>query len=314
MASFDTVNYSLRPSKSIQRQIVFHGIRTLLDTLNLQDPVYIGLGSIWFTDFVMAHKLLDIEDMISIESHPIGYRRALFNKPYATVSVRHGVSSAVLPHLYCDKSINCRPWVIWLDYDYEISPDVVAEVKTVIENAPKDTVFLITFNGNEEKYGPIVGRPDLLRDIYDDIVPDDLSMADCKEPNMQEHLATFTSTIMQSIAAEMARDGGFVSAFRLIYEDTTPMVTVGGFLPNEANRELVKTTLQSPDWRCLVAKRIRAPHLSIREATALQSKLPAPQGISRTDVQSLGFDLEHEQVEAFVKYYREYPSFAQIVA
>jgi hypothetical protein len=66
MPSFDAVNYSLRPSKSIQRQLVFAGVRALQDSL---DPaqVYVGFGSIWFTDFVMAHKMLRIDDMVSIE-------------------------------------------------------------------------------------------------------------------------------------------------------------------------------------------------------------------------------------------------------
>ena len=56
MRSFDAVNYSLRPSKTIQRQLVFEGVRMLQVAL---DPVkaYIGFGSIWFTDFVMAHKI-----------------------------------------------------------------------------------------------------------------------------------------------------------------------------------------------------------------------------------------------------------------
>jgi hypothetical protein len=35
MPSFDVVNYSLRPSKSIQRQLVFEGVRQLQGGLNL---------------------------------------------------------------------------------------------------------------------------------------------------------------------------------------------------------------------------------------------------------------------------------------
>jgi len=90
MPSFDAINYSLRPSKSIQRQIVFSGVRMLQANLDLERLAYIGFGSIWFTDFVLAHKLLGIDDMWSIECHDVGYRRALFNAPYATVHVEHG--------------------------------------------------------------------------------------------------------------------------------------------------------------------------------------------------------------------------------
>ena len=104
MASFDIINYSLRPSKSIQRRLVFEGVRTLKGNLELDNMVYIGFGSVWFTDFVMAHKLLGIQDMVSMEADVIGYKRALFNAPYATVRVMEGSSAAALPCLYGNAS------------------------------------------------------------------------------------------------------------------------------------------------------------------------------------------------------------------
>ncbi len=41
MASFDSVNYSLRPSKSIQRQLVFDGVRMLKANLDLDRLAYV---------------------------------------------------------------------------------------------------------------------------------------------------------------------------------------------------------------------------------------------------------------------------------
>jgi hypothetical protein len=62
------------------------------------------------------------------------------------------------------------------------------------------------------------------------------------------------------------------------------------------------------------AKPITAPHLTIREATVLQSQLPRVDHLTRELVRGLGFDLEVGQIEAFETYYRQYPAFAQIVA
>ena len=93
MASFDVVNYSLRPSKAIQRRLVFEGIRKLQLSLGLDRLLYVGLGSVWFADFTLAHQLLDVRDMISLEENEIGFSRARFNAPYATVQVRHGSTS-----------------------------------------------------------------------------------------------------------------------------------------------------------------------------------------------------------------------------
>lgn len=314
MPSFDAVNYSLRPSKSIQRQLVFEGVGMLQSDLDLERLVYIGFGSIWFTDFVMAHKLLGVNDMVSIEGDEIGYRRAVFNSPYATVRVRHGFSSEILPALYDNELITKRPWLVWLDYDYEFNESVKEDVESIIQKAPTNSVFLITFNGHERRYGKPADRPARLRELFGDAVPDDLLKEACKDERMQETLADFALDFMKSTAADLARPGGFVPAFRLIYKDSTPMVTVGGVLPAKGAARTAMEVIGADEWPCRPAKPIIAPHLTIREAVLLQSQLPRSEPLSRQLVRDLGFDLEDEQIEAFERYYRQYPAFAQIVA
>ena len=312
MASFDEVNYSLRPSKSIQRQIVFDGIRTLQSRLGVARSVYIGLGSIWFTDFVMAHKLLGIDDMISMEKSKIGYSRACFNSPYATVRVRPGSSSDILPTLLDDEDVARYPWVIWLDYDTDFNESLRADTRIVIERAPGNTVFLVTFNGNEQRYGRAKDRPKRLRELFGDVVPDDLSAEECKGSYMQKTLAGLAIGFMKSVAAGSMRQGGFVPAFRVIYKDSAAMVTVGGLLPSQRTEAAAKV-VEEADWKCQPTEPIVAPHLTIREAMALQSKLPNIDGLSEDAVKSLGFELEEEQLKVYEKYYREYPTFVQIL-
>lgn len=314
MASFDVINYSLRPSKSIQRQLVFEGVLKLKPHLNLERLVYVGFGSIWFTDFVLAHRLLEINDMVSIESNDIGFRRAVFNSPYATVRVRHGFSSDVLPTLFADEAVRGRPWLVWLDYDYQFDETLKADIASIIENAPANSILLVTFNGHEMKYGAAPDRPERLRDLFGAAVPDDLPKRACRDERMQETLADFAQAYMQSAANDLARPGGFVPAFRLIYRDNAPMVTVGGLLPTRGAARIAADIVAEPSWRCRPDKPIVAPHLTIREAAVLQSRLPSPDRLDRPAVQALGFDLDDDQLEAFQTYYRHYPSFAQIVA
>ena len=314
MASFDTVNYSLRPSKHIQRQLIFEGIRVLHADLALENAAYVGFGSIWFTDFVMAHKLLNISDMVSIEGHKIGYRRAVFNAPYATVRVEHGHSSAVLPKLYTDDTLEGKPWVVWLDFDIQITEAIVNDIRSVIEHAPVNTVFLTTFNGRDSKYGRKKDRPGRLEELFGGVVPDKFPEGRCTDDAMQWTLADLATDFMKAVTAPVRR-GGFIPAFRAVYQDTTPMVTVGGVLPSNANAAaVVQAVVGGADWRCRPMDRIVAPHLTMREAFALQSVLPRPGGLSRRVVRSLKLDLEDEQIDIFEKYYKEYPAFAQIVA
>jgi hypothetical protein len=314
MPSFDAVNYSLRPSKSIQRQLVFEGVRLLQGQIGLEGLAYIGFGSIWFTDFVMAHKLLGVNDMISIESHEIGFSRARYNRPFKTVTVLKGLSSVVLPTLYVDEHYVGRPWMVWLDYDYALGESIKDDIRSVIENSPANTILLVTFDGKDEKYGDLSRRPGLLQSVLGSVVPDDLTVEACEGKQILDTLADLVLGYMGAVAANYSRPGGFVPAFRVIYQDGPPMVTVGGFLPVPEIAQSAKSLVGASNWPCRPPKPIRAPHLTIREAAALQSQLPCTQKLSREDIRDLGFDLEDEQIEAFENYYRQYPAFAQIVA
>lgn len=316
MASFDSVNYSLRPSKSIERQIVFEGVRDLQIRLKLTKLVYLGLGSVWFTDFMMAHRLLRIEDMISIEREEIGYKRAKFNSPYATVNVKHGSSSDILPELCQDQNWKIRLWFIWLDYDGEFDEAMKDDLQTLIERAPINSILVSTFNAYPRSYGKSpeerLGR---LRDLFRSVVPDELPRNSVKEEErMQLTLADLALKFMQSVADEASRPGGFVPAIRVPYKDGAPMVTIGGVLPTEENRSEVEQLIESEDWLCRPDKPIIAPHLTMREAAVLQSQLPCTDRLSRDRVRELGFDLEEAQIATFQKYYRQYPMFAQILS
>lgn len=315
MPSFNAINYSLRPSKSIQRQIVFDGVRLLQDSMDLDRLAYIGFGSIWFTDFVIAHKLLRIDDMVSIESHDIGYSRAKFNAPFYTVRLEHGLSTAILPKLFDDHLLSNRPWMIWLDYDCSFDESVRDDVRSVIENAPVNSIFVITFNGLDRKYGDKPKeRVERLRQLLGPVVPDELEAVACKAARMQVTLADLGLDFMKSIAANMARPGRFIPAFRVLYRDGAPMVTIGGILPARGAARDVQDLVSTKSWPASPEKPISAPHLTIREATVLQSLLPREKKLTRADIQDLGFDLEDEQIEAFEEYYRQYPAFAQIIS
>src|SRR5205085_7213062 len=128
MPSFDSVNYSLRPNKTIQRLLVFDGLGDCKRLMPWQDAAYIGFGSIWFTDFLLAHKRLGVGRMISIESDEIGFRRATYNRPYSSVEVLLGKSFDVVPGFYEDADMNDRPWLAWFDYDDVLNEDIADEL------------------------------------------------------------------------------------------------------------------------------------------------------------------------------------------
>ncbi|MGZ2457655.1 O-methyltransferase [Rhizobium anhuiense] len=309
LASFDSINYSLRPNKQIERAIAFDGVRKLATHLSLGDLVYIGFGSVWFTDFQLAHKVLGVQDMRSMEENEIGFRRASFNLPYKTVTVSNKTSSQALPDFKNDNTINTRPWMIWLDYDDALDDAIVRDVEWVIENSPINSIFLVTVSATPASYGKPRQRPQHFKKLLGDVA-DDTAEDECREA-LASVIARLLSDFMKSKALSMSRPGGFVPAFQMIYKDTATMVTVGGVLPAKGAKTVVEEII-SKDWNALINGVIEAPHLTHRETVVLQSQLPTKKKLTRRIVQKLGFDLKEEQIESFVKYYRYYPSFAQI--
>jgi hypothetical protein len=314
VSSFNIVNYSLRPSKHVQRQLVFDGLQRLSTSIPLDDRVYIGFGSIWFTDFVHAHKALGIERLVSIEHDAIGFSRASFNKPFSTVDVIKGDSSTVLKGMFAEGSeyIDSQ-WIMWLDYDGHFSEDVAADLRLVVERAPSNSVVIITFNAVGKRYGKPIERPKVLQQIFGSAAPATLAVADCTESKFPSTIASVAMRFMQTTAHDAGRIGGFVPAFRISYSDSANMVTVGGVLPTAASRTAVTELVKAADWPGFVDQPISIPHLTAREAIALQACLPCTPPLSRASVQSMGFDLEESQLDAFVRYYKQYPSFAQVV-
>lgn len=313
MASFDAVNYSLRPNKTIQRGIVFDGLKTLSVVMPWRDAAYIGFGSIWFTDFVLAHKRLGLNRMVSIEANEIGFRRALYNKPYRFVRVLEGLSYDVVPTLYDDPEIANLPWIVWLDYDTALSEDSIFELRDLVERAPSDSLLLVTVDAAHKRYGKDSGeRAERLRNLLGDIVPDRPEPGALKDTDpFADTLSTYLEQFLVSAAESCARPGGLVPAFRLPYRDKAAMATVGVVLPSPERRQACLDVVSHPNWMGVADRPIIAPHLTMRELAVLQAQLPAAP-MDRAAVRALGFDLGEDQIGIFQRYYKYYPTFAQI--
>lgn len=310
MSSFNVVNYSLRTNKSIQRNLVFEGARVLKMKLELNKLGYIGFGSLWFTDFLTAHKALGIHEMYSMEVDKIGFARAKFNQPFKTVGVLHGRCSELLPKLLKSPAAQKRPWMMWLDYDKGLDDEIVEDLRNAVELAPDNSILIVTINCHN------IGKPNQrvtrLRTLLPEVVPDDLDTQSCQDDQIAQTLLDLMSNFLVSAAASSAKPGGYLPAFRIPYRDGTPMITFGGVLPSKQNVVKAKTIISARDWPAIVSQPITVPPLTLKEAASLQSELPRGRRLSRRVIRSLGFDLEPDHVRAFEMFYRYYPFYAQI--
>lgn len=311
-SSSDVVDYSLRPNKSIERSLVFDSTRLLVDRLQLRDLVYVGMGSVWFSDFHQAHRQLDVETMVSIEVDKVTHARAAYNAPYRTVEVIKGRTDEVIPDLLGRDVLRHRPWMVWLDYDHAVDEQKLLELTGLVNTLPEDSVLITTFSASGGPYGRPAQRSVRLGQLYGNALPEDLDLDDYKDVALARVLASATQNLLLTKALDYARPGGYVPAFQLTYKDGTPMATIGGFLPSPANREGARSVISDPAWLGMPDAVIDVPLLTAKEALTLQEALPVGGALTRTDVQAMGFDLRDGQAESFQRHYLRYPTYSRL--
>ena len=104
------LDYGNRPSKAVTRRT--HGAAAASTSLEPTSTYsYVGFGAIQFIDFDLAHRMLGVTRMTSIESEEKLLPRCNFNKPFNGIKVLEGTSGKVLPTLDWTKRA-----IIWLDY------------------------------------------------------------------------------------------------------------------------------------------------------------------------------------------------------
>ncbi|MCJ2143687.1 O-methyltransferase [Methylobacterium sp. E-066] len=315
MPSFDTVNYSIRTNKAIQRSIIFDSLGVASKYLPLNEHVYIGFGSIWFTDFIIAHKQLGIQNMLSIESNPIGVSRARFNSPFRTIRVEEGHSSVVLPKILNENWYPGRPWIAWLDYDYGPDDTVRDDIDFIASRAPANSILLLTVNVGPKYLGNSPRqREDNLRRTFGTSVAHDAGRAQFDQESYIKTTSRTLTNYAQASVVAAGRPLTFVPCFDVAYRDGTPMLTVGGAIANQVVQQHLATLSQHRTWPGRAPNLIEVPPLSIKEASAMQSLLPLGAAIPRRDIQSLGFDLDDKQIAAFCDHYTRYPSFMQVIS
>lgn len=311
-SSSNRIDYSLRQNKAIERGIVFDGIRRLIEQLGTHsDAIYVGFGSVWFTDFHLAHRQLGIEDMISLENDDVTAVRAEFNKPYRTIDVRKGDSIDLLPELLQDEAMRGRPWISWLDFDQALDEDRLRQVDDLVRDVPANSFVITTFSATPGQYGKPNQRLTRLADLFGFAMPD-LNADDVREEvDLARVLARTLSDRLIALSIDSGREIA-IPTFRLQYKDGVTMVTVGVYLPDEASAPVVGELVAAPDWEGVVDEPITTPPLTAREVAALRALLPAAASLTRSDVVGAGFDLEDDQIASFSSHYLRYPTYAQL--
>src|SRR5947208_3271845 len=89
------INYALRPAKSIERKMLTEAFGCLASFGRVSAYRYVGFGSPFFSDFILFHRTLGINNMISIEQDVDHRERFAFNRPFSCIQLEYGSSNEI---------------------------------------------------------------------------------------------------------------------------------------------------------------------------------------------------------------------------
>lgn len=324
MGSYDKINYLLRPNKSVERKMVCEMLSGISSIKDLSTYMYVGLGSVYFADFLLFHRSLGIAKMVSIESDDKVKDRCEFNKPFSCIDLKMGESTNILPNL----DIQGNYSIVWMDYDGAISDSVFSDINTVVGKMRPDSFFMLSLNADTcvlktplEEDGEVNPEKRVVEMIGDDRFPNQFRD---KEMTAKTYLSLLHHCIMSEIAAAVRKRNAmaddkvvFHQTVNFLYLDGIRMLTLGGFLfkENEMEDHLTKMCIRNlPYYKNDVESfKIQCPVLSLKEIQALNSHLPCIErdnGKLEDDFLN-DFPLNNSDIRKYAALYRYYPSYVE---
>lgn len=322
VASFEKVHYLLRPAKNIQRKMLAELFQRLVQLRPLSDYQYVGLGSIYFGDFILFHRTHGFAQMTSIELDE-NWDRAEFNKPYECVTVLSGRASVRLPEIDWRR----HPAIVWLDYDCELNKEILGDVRQVAASALPGSVIVVTLDATDqalqsepeerteidiEEFGAasLVGMLNLKCGAS---LPEDTdltgdNLADTYRTLVGNEVAGAVNSLVdpRSNAPTVA----YSQLVNFRYSDGREMMTIGGiFCPlNPAGKSCIEQYgFEKLDFYRPAEDtyRIEVPKLTYREIAALNQKLPT------NDPATIAVPISDDDKLLYSKVYRYFPTFAE---
>lgn len=308
--SFEKVDYTVRPAKNIERKMLAEMFARLRVFRPVEDYTYVGLGSTFFSDFVLFHRLLGISQMVSIEREDDHSERIVFNKPFGCIQVEFGETTDVLPRLDW-----VEPAIVWLDYDDEINLRKLDDLVFLAQNLPSSSFLVVTlpaFPNTFQTGNPpdLRKRLDILRSVLGGKVPDSWRPIDTSDfLKTQRRIAN--AAIRDALASRNAalppeEKISYEQVLFFRYADGATMVTFGGLFLNKKDSAILRRArlrdlpfFQPQDWYF----NLDPPKLTLKERHFLDKQLPAE------DAECPG--LSEQFVRSYAQLYRYFPFFVE---
>lgn len=311
--SFRKIDYSLRPAKHAERRMLCELFRKLHPFQPVERYLYVGMGSLWFSDFTLFHRLLGIKEMISIDKSGAKDRLEA-NLPFGCIKLHLQSTNAALPKLDWK-----RKQFLWLDYDDPIEVSMLLDAKTVATRASSGTVLAVSMQSEsakeveEVKGDEGVTAIERFRDRFGrERVPPEIWGDDLVSWNFAKlSRALIAGEIEAALATRNAGEAPadamkFEPICDFEYSDGAKMTTTVGIFVAQRDANLFQAcefgSLDFLDHNGRLVH-IEMPKLTVREIRRLEQQLPSIGGASLVGVPL-------KDVKQFAALYRYLPNFA----
>jgi hypothetical protein len=320
-SSFEKINYSLRPSKSIERKMIIPFLYKLTNFDELINYHYIGFGSIYYSDFILFHKNLNICRMSSIE-YERNESRAKFNLPYKCIDLFSGTSNDKLVTIMS----NDEKYIAWLDYDSPMSNSTLDDIQTFIYKSTSGSLLMITLNVNSDDKDELNSKFDELfeyrktkleKRITKNKIP---QINKANELNLKNLHKVYRKIIINEIEETLIKKNKlqenkykFKQIMNFRYSDNAQMQTFSFLIYEESDEEKYNAckfddllTFKNNDE----PYEIKSPHLTIDEIRKLNKILPLD---TDEDIKSIGIENNFfiNAAKDYAEVYQYFPNFSE---
>ncbi|WP_111977312.1 O-methyltransferase [Algibacillus agarilyticus] len=323
MNSSKKINYSTRVAKNIERKMLRDLLIRFSAGFPTNDYTYVGFGSKYFTDFLMVHKYLHIDKLISIEGDIGNKPKYDFNKPLNCIDMKYGMSTNILPEIELDKNRS----IVWLDYDGLLEEYCLGDIVTLSGELESGSVLFVSYNSRPPKpaeleiefpeIGTQIGRLNAyIKKVHgESYIPHDLELRGLSK--WENYSSLLRMLIVNCIEKRLeVKNRGLAEKVKLKqlvnfnYQDGCEMSTVGFtfYTTLEEAEKLEQSNLKSFDFYRdnEVPYIIEVPNLTLKEVKALLEIMPKGRKGRKKELEKI---IPPSDIEQFSKIYKYLPIF-----
>ncbi|MBU0712484.1 hypothetical protein KJ762_11445 [bacterium] len=320
--SFENINYMFRPKKQIERKIFIELLQKMQHALNINISKYryIGLGSIYYYDFILFHKYLNIRDMVSLDDKE-EHNRFEFNKPFDFITFKPMSTTDFLSKNDLDKES-----FIWFDYDSSLirynkqyksfvnTEAIFNDIRLIANRSNELDLFVLTvnitiqnslFDGQKFRQAFINEYDEYLSKQYKQV----------KKITFENYPLIIQNIIINIFRNnEMHHPVKFEKLFSFVYQDGAPMYTIGGIFSkdNLQDKLVEEDSFFQIDENKVV--NIDVPLLTYYEKMKLDKKIvDIEKNLDSLNeekiIEMLGFEMEPSELRSYLDYHRYYPQY-----